>query len=423
MSSTDKKTIVSVIIPVYGVEEYLQDCLDSVLAQTLPDIEILCIDDASPDRCPVILDEYSKKDPRVRVFHLTQNRKQGHGRNLGFKEAKGKYVYFLDADDMIVPEAIEVLYRTAEKEHLQGILFDSKVIFENEELRKRFSEEYIEIRKGEYSRKPTTGMELAEHLLTNNEWSVLVQREFWQKEYLVERGIRFPEEAEHEDQFFSIASILSADRIRYLPEQLFIRRYRPNSVVTTQAAPKNFHGYLVNTVDLIAFLRRNGLSGKPVDILMNRLIANLNRLYPVFLSDGSETEWFSTDRLKDFYTFYHYCQETWNWQRETDKHLFAPLAEHEQVWIYGAGRIGQSVFRRLSWLGMNIGGFIVTDMAGNPAQLNQKKVIALRDYIPGKDDVIVVSLARNLHQGISDNLKEAALLHYLYSNDTLKGPF
>ena len=303
MSSTDKKTIVSVIIPVYGVEEYLQDCLDSVLAQTLPDIEILCIDDASPDRCPVILDEYSKKDPRVRVFHLTQNRKQGHGRNLGFKEAKGKYVYFLDADDMIVPEAIEVLYRTAEKEHLQGILFDSKVIFENEELRKRFSEEYIEIRKGEYSRKPTTGMELAEHLLTNNEWSVLVQREFWQKEYLVERGIRFPEEAEHEDQFFSIASILSADRIRYLPEQLFIRRYRPNSVVTTQAAPKNFHGYLVNTVDLIAFLRRNGLSGKPVDILMNRLIANLNRLYPVFLSDGSETEWFSTDRLKDFYTF------------------------------------------------------------------------------------------------------------------------
>ena len=72
---------------------------------------------------------------------------------------------------------------------------------------------------------------------------------------------------------------------------------------------------------------------------------------------------------------------------------------------------------------MNIGGFIVTDMAGNPAQLNQKKVIALRDYRPGNDDVIVVSLAQNLHQDVSDNLKKAALLHYLYANDTLKGPF
>ncbi len=425
MPGEDKSPMisVSVIIPVYGVEKYLSDCLDSVLAQTLTEIEILCIDDASPDRCPEILDDYSRKDPRIKVFHLSENRKQGYGRNLGFTEAKGKYVYFLDSDDMIVPEALEILFRTAEKENLQGILFDSRVIFECEELRSRFSEIYVDIRKGVYEEKTVTGMELADQMLANNDWTVLVQREFWLREYLIEKEIRFPEDAEHEDQFFSIASVLSAERIRYLPEQLFIRRYRSNSVMTTVAAPKNFHGYLVNIVELIAFLRKTGLSGRPVDILLKNLFANLDRLYPVFLQGNKEKDWFHTDQLKDIYTFYHYLRETREWKRELDQKLFSPLEGHKQVWIYGAGRIGRSVFSRLLEVGLMIGGFIVTDMKGNPDRLNRKKVVALNDYIPGEDDVIVVSMAPDQASDVSETLKKLGLLHFLYYADTLKGPF
>ena len=98
---------VSVVIPVYKVEKYLPACLDSVLSQSLQDIEVICIDDASPDRCPEMLDEYAGKDARVRVLHLPENHQQGYGRNRGTEMAKGKYVYFLDSDDMITPEAME----------------------------------------------------------------------------------------------------------------------------------------------------------------------------------------------------------------------------------------------------------------------------------------------------------------------------
>ena len=415
--------LVSVIIPVYGVEQYLPQCLDSVLAQTLTEIEVLCIDDASPDRCPEILDSYAEKDSRIRVFHLAENRRQGHGRNLGFKEARGKYVYFLDSDDLIAPEAMEVLYRTAEKDGLQGVLFDSQVIFESDELRAKYSETYIDVRKGAYPDEPIDGMTLTGQMLENKEWTVLVQREFWLRDYLLDRGILFPEDAEHEDQFFSIASMLAAQRVRYIPDQLFIRRFRPNSVVTSKAAPKNFHGYLVNAVELIAFVRRQGLVGRPVDVLMNEVFANLDRLYPVFLNEGGGEDWFKTDQLKDFYAFYCLQRRAWDWQRESDGRLFAPLAEHGRVWIYGAGRVGQSVLRRLRLLDMSIGGFIVTDATGNPAQVQQKEVVALADYVPGEDDAILVAMARDLHQEVSCKLQERGLTHFLYFNNVLKGPF
>ena len=124
----------SVIIPVYNVEQYLPDCLDSVLGQSLQELECICIDDASPDRCGDILDEYASHDKRVRVLHLTENHMQGYGRNRGMEMATGKYIYLLDSDDMITPEALEELYAVAEKDRLDCIYFDSRVIFANKEL-------------------------------------------------------------------------------------------------------------------------------------------------------------------------------------------------------------------------------------------------------------------------------------------------
>ena len=94
---------VSVVIPVYNAERYLEECLNSVLASTLDDIEVICVDDCSPDRCPQMLDEYAERDQRIQVVHLSGNGGPGNARNIGLSRACGQYVYFLDADDMIVP--------------------------------------------------------------------------------------------------------------------------------------------------------------------------------------------------------------------------------------------------------------------------------------------------------------------------------
>lgn len=117
---------VSVIIPVYRTERYLKACLDSVKKQTLQDIEIILVDDGSPDGCPAICDAAEKEDARIRVIHK-ENAGLGMARNSGIEAAKGEYIGFVDSDDYIAPEMFETLFRAA-KEHdaelvVSGICF------------------------------------------------------------------------------------------------------------------------------------------------------------------------------------------------------------------------------------------------------------------------------------------------------------
>jgi len=103
-----KQPLVSIIVPVYGVEGYLDTCLTSLVNQMYRNLEILLIDDGSPDRCPELCDAWAKKDPRIRVFH-TENRGVSHARNVGLDQATGDYIGFVDSDDWVDPDMYEVM--------------------------------------------------------------------------------------------------------------------------------------------------------------------------------------------------------------------------------------------------------------------------------------------------------------------------
>lgn len=103
---------VSVVIPVYNVEEYLRRCVDSVLSQTLSDLEIILVDDGSPDHSPAICDEYAQADARIRVIHKT-NGGLASARNAGMRIAQGAYLFFLDSDDWLEPDGLASLYAVA----------------------------------------------------------------------------------------------------------------------------------------------------------------------------------------------------------------------------------------------------------------------------------------------------------------------
>ena len=101
---------VSVIIPCYDVQDFLPECLDSVLNQTLKDFEIICIEDCSNDKTKDILDAYAKQDARIRVFHNKENQRQAISRNIGMDLSCGEYIFFLDSDDTISEDCLETLY-------------------------------------------------------------------------------------------------------------------------------------------------------------------------------------------------------------------------------------------------------------------------------------------------------------------------
>lgn len=127
---------VSIIIPVYNVEKYLVKCLDSVLRQTLKNIEIICVDDGATDNCPVILEKYRRQDKRVKV--VTQsNGGYGKAMNAGIAAASGEYIGIVEPDDFVLPNMFKTLYNTTKKNCCQIVKSDFfRFIGEDENLKK-----------------------------------------------------------------------------------------------------------------------------------------------------------------------------------------------------------------------------------------------------------------------------------------------
>ena len=116
--------VVSVIIPVYNVEKYLEECIDSVLAQTYQNIEIILVDDGSTDSSGLICDRYAEKNTNISVIHQ-KNSGLSAARNSGLNKANGDYIYFLDSDDYISADAIEKLFSIAENDKSDIVFFDA----------------------------------------------------------------------------------------------------------------------------------------------------------------------------------------------------------------------------------------------------------------------------------------------------------
>ena len=114
---------ISVIVPVYKTEKYLHRCVDSILAQTYTDFELLLIDDGSPDNSGAICDEYAAKDNRIRVFHK-DNGGVSSARNIGIQQSKGEYTIHVDSDDWVEPHMLEELYRKAKSEDADMVICD-----------------------------------------------------------------------------------------------------------------------------------------------------------------------------------------------------------------------------------------------------------------------------------------------------------
>lgn len=117
-----EKGLVTVIVPVYKTEKYLDRCVESIVNQTYQNLEIILVDDGSPDNCPQMCDAWAQKDPRIRVIHKT-NEGQGIARNAGLKQTNGEYVYFVDSDDYIALDTIEKAYGLAVQEKAEIVIF------------------------------------------------------------------------------------------------------------------------------------------------------------------------------------------------------------------------------------------------------------------------------------------------------------
>ncbi|MBQ6799361.1 MAG: glycosyltransferase [Oscillospiraceae bacterium] len=204
--------LISVIVPVYRVELYLRPCIESILAQTLQEIEIILVDDGSPDRCGELCEEYAAKDPRIRVIHK-ENGGLSSARNAGLEIAQGEYIGFVDSDDRVDPDMFEFLYRNLE-ESGADISVCGYRIHQNGSV----------ISCGEPFRSVQTSREAMRTVMEQPEIGIVVWNKLYRRSIF--RGIRFPEGRIAEDAFLYLRLTDAADTVVFdtAPKYHYLRR-------------------------------------------------------------------------------------------------------------------------------------------------------------------------------------------------------
>lgn len=206
---------ISVIIPVYNAEKYLHECVDSILAQTLQDIEVILVDDGSTDTSPAICDEYATKDKRVTAIHKPNGRASS-ARNAGIRAATGEYIAFVDSDDWISPEMYETMLATS-----ADVCLCDYVRFKGEE-QFPFSQQCI--REGYYNKAqireevyPHLVMDGIEYPITISNWALLIKRSV-----IIDNNLWYREDIHiSEDAPFGSEVLYCADSFAYLKGKYF----------------------------------------------------------------------------------------------------------------------------------------------------------------------------------------------------------
>lgn len=236
--------LISVIVPIYNVEKYLDRCMDTLLNQTLKDIEIIMVDDGSPDKCPTMCDEYAKKDNRVKVVHK-KNGGLGFARNSGLDIATGEYVAFIDSDDYVGLDMYKTLYDRAEADKCDAVFCGFRT--EVRENKWMYSDEVDadKLWKGKEVQQFMLDMIAsgagikAERLYQMSVWHSIYKRSLIEEEHL-----RFVSERDvaSEDIPFQVDFLSKANTVAYISETFYSYCLNGTSLTAT-LKPEKYDRY------------------------------------------------------------------------------------------------------------------------------------------------------------------------------------
>ena len=250
------KPKVSIIVPVYNTARYLRKCLDSILAQTLQEIEVIVVNDASPDDSQEIIDEYAQKDTRIVSIIHEHNRGQSGARNTGIEHAKAEILGFIDSDDWAEPSMYKTLFFLMQKYQVDMVHCGIKIEYDI-----RPSPELVQSDRGYYRLKRkklyvVDGEDLGSEYCDVSVWNKVFRREHIQKYQL-----RFPEGLVFEDAYFAWCYFSISTKIYYCHKTLYHYRRRAASIMTSL-----FEGEVSFAIDHLKicqkfyyFLQKHGL--------------------------------------------------------------------------------------------------------------------------------------------------------------------
>lgn len=232
--------LISVIVPIYNVEEYIRECLESIINQTYTQLEIILVDDGSTDNSSNICDEYKKKDNRIKVIHQ-KNSGLSDARNAGIKIATGKYIQFIDSDDYIDRDMIEILYKLL-AENSADVSICSNYILKDNIISSECSN-----KKNIYDRKEILKEILIDEKIRSYAWNKLIRKEMFD-------NVKFPSKKIFEDVLTIPKIFEKSNKVVFLDVPKYYYRQREGSILNKQTNALRLE-YIKAALEINKFIR------------------------------------------------------------------------------------------------------------------------------------------------------------------------
>ena len=263
---------ISVIVPIYNVEEFLPRCIDSLINQTYSNLEIILVDDGSPDKCGVICDGYKEKDSRIIVIHK-ENGGLSDARNVGLKISSGKYVSFVDSDDYVHPQYYEVLYRALISNNSDIVVCECEKVYDIKNVNYEKKSEKIDFCSYEAKEKIMNNF-----FNKNCGITVIACNKLFKKELFSD--IEFPKGKIHEDEATTYRVFYKSRKVTYINQPLYFYYQRQNSITGEKLTRKNFSVFdtLAEVIDFYKNNNEKNLKKKAVIRYFKIIQLYINRL-------------------------------------------------------------------------------------------------------------------------------------------------
>lgn len=244
--------MISIIIPVYNAENFLRNCIESVVAQTFKDWEMVLVNDGSKDGSLAICEEYAEKDKRIRVINK-QNGGPSSARNIGVREAQGEYVFFLDADDTITPDCIELLYGLAKQhdaDYVQG-KYQSSCLHEGWKVQK--VQDASLVQKRELPSALSDRREIKRLLLNHNKIQFTPHNRLVRRQMIIDNGLFFNEQIKVREDFLWMTFVAKyVKRFASCDKPTYNRGYNEESLTNHINKEREIAGYRVLIEQMVA---------------------------------------------------------------------------------------------------------------------------------------------------------------------------
>lgn len=405
------KPKISIIIPVYNVEDYVEDCLQSVLNQTMDDYEVICIDDGSTDDSVKIIKDYSS---RFRHFVLCEhkvNKGLSAARNTGIENSSGEYLFFLDSDDFIEPDTLEVLAERMDSDQLDMLFFDFDYFFNpKDEIIPRSVFEDIRGIHGVFS-----GQDLFVRMINERRFYVYACFRIYRTEFIKSNSIWFVDKMLHEDYLFYLDCMLSAKRVACYPHKFYHYRRRRGQI-TNNSGSLRLQSFFYIFMEI--FNRwRNGNYSPEVKSALGRFAKHV--YYRRFLSikevvDVTDDSMTLGHEADDF--LYHILM---NLGGEEPKYIhitkeqLEQISDSKKVYIYGAGNYGKELYRELERRNIYVESFLITEQPVDNRLLFGKRIICVNEWSREKDSLIIIAANPKIRMEIKNHLDEMGISEYM----------